>query len=110
MTGGDRDGGTMGNDGASPHTPAGNIVPCTLSPLRGGLKKVGEGWIAMQSIEGRMGVSPAGTLVPQTPNFDSLRFEIRKNRWIAKQSIQVESPENSVFWRVLGQSPNVTPT
>ena len=54
-------------------------------------------------------MSPAGTLVPQTPNFDSLRFEIRKNRWIAKQSIQVESPENSVFWRVLGQSPNVPP-
>ena len=28
-----------GSDGALPHTPAGNIVPCTLSPLRGGLKK-----------------------------------------------------------------------
>ena len=29
----------MGNDGALPQTPAGNVVPCTLSPLRGGLNK-----------------------------------------------------------------------
>ena len=28
----------MRNDGALPHAPAGNVVPCTLSPLRGGFK------------------------------------------------------------------------
>ena len=31
-----------------------------------------------------MGVSPAGTLVPQTPNFDSLRFEIKKEQMDCK--------------------------
>ena len=60
--------------GLPPHTPAGNIVPCTLSSLRGGLKKGGEGW----------GVSPAdsarGTPVSQTSISASRRLEIRKNR------------------------------
>ena len=32
--------------------PEGRLSLRLPSPLRGGLKKVGEGWIAMQSIEG----------------------------------------------------------
>ena len=54
MTGA-KDGRTMGmgDDGASPHTPPEGRLSLRLpSSLRGGLKKVGEGWIAMQSIEG----------------------------------------------------------
>ena len=43
-------GGVMG---LPPQAPPEGRLPLRLpSPLRGGLKKVGEGWIAMQSIEG----------------------------------------------------------
>ena len=82
--------------GLPPQTPPEGRLSLRLpSSLRGGLKKVGEGWIAMQSIEGGvMGLPPQtppeGQLSLRLPT--SLRGGLKKGGegWIAMQSIEGE--------------------
>ena len=69
--------GHEGTIGALPQAPAGNIVPCTLSSLRGGLKWLGVEsgdaslpdscflWWAWGTI-GALPQAPAGNMVPCT--------------------------------------------